>query len=513
MNGELIFKAIFVQRGSGPNLLDWAYATDENWDSFYSDISSKDGIVKISNTFGKEKFGINVRWNVEEFGYIFITADNGGEFYSPPDEGMSITLNLNYELAKSRVARNRKRSLAHKKEGWIASKELTALYHLSEELFEDATKFKNDELKCGDYSQRALLYAMRVSEMIELEKAQYDIYRNGKRNDFFIGCDARSYFQIDPDLFLEEFPKLFNYATITHYLTSSSYPDFEPTEGDLRFAQREQLIGELRKRNITVEGRPLFYFYKTTTPDWLRTKKYSDLLKYVEKHTKEVVGHYGDQLYAWEVINEAHDWANELKLNPEQIVEVTKLACDVAKATNPKVHRLINNCCPYAEYVQMKKWGDLDAEYRQRTPYQFMKDLVDADVDFTIMGQQMYFPYRDLADIIIYLERLQDFGKPVQITEFGASSGPSEASIKNGSLEISLEPYIWHRPWDEELQAEWYEGIYTLAFSKPWIEAVNLYDFVDPYGWIKNGGILKNTKGDKKLAFQRILELKNKWGI
>jgi hypothetical protein len=58
---------------------------------------------------GKEKFGINVRWNVEGFGYIFITADNAGEFYSLPPAGKSTLLNLNYELARSRVARNKNR--------------------------------------------------------------------------------------------------------------------------------------------------------------------------------------------------------------------------------------------------------------------------------------------------------------------------------------------------------------------------------------------------------------------
>jgi hypothetical protein len=60
--------------------LDWAYASDENWDAFHSNImASKEG-VKISDTEGHKKFGIDVRWNVEGFGYIYITADNGGEF-------------------------------------------------------------------------------------------------------------------------------------------------------------------------------------------------------------------------------------------------------------------------------------------------------------------------------------------------------------------------------------------------------------------------------------------------
>jgi hypothetical protein len=188
---------------------------------------------------------------------------------------------------------------------------------------------------------------------MEVDKARYEIQRNPKRT-FYIGCDARGYFQMDPDDFMRDFEALFNYATITHYLISGSYQDFEPVEGEKQFNLRTALFKELRKRGIVVEGRPLFWFYRTVTPDWLRNKSYDDLLRYVESHTKEVVSHYGDEMYAWEVVNEAHDWANELQLKPEQIVEITKLACDVSKATNPKVHRLINNCCPYAEYVQLR---------------------------------------------------------------------------------------------------------------------------------------------------------------
>ena len=513
MKGKLIFKPIFVQRGSGPNLLDWAYASDENWDAFYSDINvSKEGVV-ISETFGKEKFGINVRWNVEGFGYLFITADNGGKFYTLPEDKNEVVLNLNYELAKSRIVRNRERIALHKKDGWSPSTEVMAFNDLSESLFKDATNCLNDENKCGYYSQKCLLYAMKTSELIELDKVNFDINKKNKRDNFFIGCDARGFNQMDPDLFLELFSQLFNYTTITHYLVSSVYQDFEPIEGKKQFNLRKLVLDELKKRNITVEGRPLFWFYRTVTPDWLRKKDFDSLMKYVEDHTKKVMNFYGNDIYAWEIVNEAHDWANELRLKPEQIIELTKFACDVAEYVNPQIHRLINNCCPYAEYVQLKKWGELDATYPQRTPYQFMKDLADAGVNFTITGQQMYFPYRDISDIIILLERLKDFNRPVHITEIGASSGPTEESVKTGILEIPNEPYAWHRHWDEELQADWIEALYSYAYSKSWIEAINWYDFVDPFSWIKGGGILKSPKGEKKLSFDRILLLRKKWGI
>jgi len=509
--GELIFKPVFVQKGQGPHLLDWAYASDDKWDAFHSNIMASNEGVKISDTEGTQKFGIDVRWNVERFGYIYITADNGGEFYELPKKGKRRELNLNFELAKSRVLRNRRRLGQFTQKGWQPSREVETLLALSENLYEDAEKSRHSAETCAGYAQKALRYAMIVGEKMELESANFDIQKIGYRPDFFIGCDSRAFYQMDPELFMERFTAVFNYATITHYMLSGYYQDFEPVEGQKNFNVRDVVFKELRNKGITVEGRPLFWFYQSTTPDWLRYMSYDRLLKYVEDHAKKVVGHYGDSMYAWEVVNEAHDWANELQLKPEQIVEVTKLACEVAKATNPKVHRLINNCCPFAEYVQLKKWGELDAKYPQRTPHQFMQGLVDAGVDFTITGQQTYFPYRDLQDMILLIERLEKFGRPVQLTEVGASSGPTKDSINTGRLGMPTEPFIWHRHWDEELQADWLEGLYVLAYSKPWIEAVNWYDFVDPHSWIKTGGLLRSPAGEKKAAYERLVKLKEKW--
>ena len=76
----------------------------------------------------------------------------------------------------------------------------------------------------------------------------------------------------------------------------------------------------------------------------------------------------------------------------------------------------------------------------------------------------MYFPERDLQSIIRLVESFEQFGKPVQITEIGTTSG-------GGDYEPEHDLYEWRRPWDEDLQADWLEELYTLFYSKPWIEA------------------------------------------
>ncbi len=510
--GTLVFEPVYVQRGQGPHLR-WAYASDTKWDAFHSNIVAEENDrVVISDANGEERFGINTRWNVEGFGFIFITADNGGEFYSLPPEGRTTTVNLNYELAKSRVVRNRARRARHEATGWRPSRETRAYVDLSESYYEDAGRAPDEE-RIGELAQKALYFAMWAGERMELEKARDDTRSRAPREDFFIGCDARAFYQMDPDIFMERFADVFDYATITYYPITGTdgMPDFEPHQGDKRFDTRDVLLERLRGEDVTVEGRPLFWPYPSVTPDWMRNLSYDQVLKYVEAHTREVVGHYGDRMYAWEVVNEFHDWANEVNVTPEQAVEITRLACDVARDTAPNVHRLINNCCPYAEYVQLGMHQDRPARYPQRTPWEFMKDLVDADVDFTITGQQMYFPHRDLQDVILLVERFEEFGRPVQLTEVGTSSGPSERSIKLDTLGFRDEPYVWHRHWDEELQADWLEGLYTLAYAKPWIEAVNWYDFLDGQAFIPNGGLIADTEGATKAAYHRLKKLQSEW--
>ena len=510
--GELLFVPHYVQRGRGPHLYDLAWATDNEWDPFYSNIGITEKGVSISDSKGVDKFGINVRWNVEGFGWTNITADNGGEMYSLPSSGKSTKLNLNYELCKSRVIRNRTRLKSLRVNGWIPSSEVMILVNLSEQFYEDATKRNSDDQKCASLAQDGLKYALWASEKMELDKANYEITLRGKRDDFFLGCDARSFYQMYQDTFLELFDELFDYANVTFVAVGDGImSDYQTSPGVIQPEARELLIRKLNQRGIKCQERLLFWFHDCCIPDWLRNMKYDDLLKYAEKLTYDTMKHYGDMLYAMEVVNELHDWANELQLNHEQITELTRLINDVAKSVAPNVKRTINNCCSFAEYVQMNSYSKKKAIFPQRSPYKFSKDLIEAGIDFDILEQQMYFPYRDLQDTNLIIEKLATLGKPMQLSEVGIPGGPSNYSVKNDTIPISTEPYIWHEPFNEHIEADWLESIYTLAYSKPSLQACNWFDFVDPYYYMENGGLLRSPKGEKKEAFYRLKKIQNNW--
>lgn len=510
MSGTVIFKPNFVQTGRGPHLHDFAYAVNSEGDTFHTDISVTEEGVVLEAREDMPRFGIYVRWNVEGYGYLYMPADNGGDFYESSDRSTS-TFNLNFELANTRVVRNRKRQQTFMKSGWKPSRESQVYLDLAESYLDDAKQNRNDTVRCSKFAQKALQFGLRAADLIELEKARFDVERNGYRPDFLFGCDTRGYFQMDKQLFLEIFEELFNYATITHYLIGD-FINFEEQEGQKRFAERDALLQELRKRNITVEGRPLYWVHTWVTPEWLKKKSFPDLLKYLEDHIQTVVGHYGDEIAVWEVVNEVHDWANELELNHEQSVELTKMACAVARDTNSNIRLLVNNCCPFADYVQKGKWHERRAQYPQRTPHQFTKQLVEAQVDFDLIGAQMYFTKRPYCDCVQLLERYEEFGKKLQLAEVGSpSAGITQEFLDKDETPWSAKPYEWTRHWDEELQADWLECIFTYAYSNPYIEAANWYDFVDPYGFLKNGGLLRSPQGEEKAAVERLLKLQSRW--
>lgn len=108
-------------------------------------------------------------------------------------------------------------------------------------------------------------------------------------------------------------------------------------------------------------------------------------------------------------------------------------------------------------------------------------------------------------------ERFEVFNKPMHYSEVGVSGGPTEKSVKLGSYKFPEEPPLWHLYWDEETQADWLEQIYTLAYSKPYIKACNWFDFVDPFSYMENGGLLRSPEGEKKAAYHRLKNLQERF--
>lgn len=488
----------------------FVYATDENDDPFKSSMEVRQEGIVVPADVGARKFAVNTRWYVAGFGYVWLAADNGGAYYSHEDYGKGHSFILNYEFARARVNRNQRVLAQYQKNGTIFSSEVKHLQAISEELLNEATKKRTDGERCARVADRALSYALWAGEKIELENARSEILRDSRSGGIYFGCETRQYIWAKSEQFTKRFVELFNFATITHYVWDTWYELFEPREGHYNWGVKDNIVNWLAENGIRVQGRPLVWFHPSVTPDWLKSKNFGELKKYVEKHTYDLVSHYHGRVLEWEVANEYHDWANIHNHTPEQITEIVSLVCEKTKETDPKVVRILNNCCPFAEYVARGRMARMDATRPLRSPRQFIKDLIEANVEFDVLGIQIYFPQRDLSDIARLLERLAALGKPIYLTEIGASSGPTRESISSGQLGLPQEPYAWHRHWDEELQADWLEQVYTIFYSRPYIKAINWYDFSDFRPYIVNGGLVREDCSTK-LSFHRLKNLLASW--
>ncbi|HEX3074897.1 MAG TPA: hypothetical protein VHP30_14890, partial [Ignavibacteriales bacterium] len=58
---------------------------------------------------------------------------------------------------------------------------------------------------------------------------------------------------------------------------------------------------------------------------------------------------------------------------------------------------------------------------------------------------------------------------------------------------------------------DWMEQLYTLIYSKPYIKAGNWFDFVDPYSYMENGGLLRSPDGEKKASYYRMEKIKQRF--
>jgi GH35 family endo-1,4-beta-xylanase len=505
--GDLIFKPF---PHPWMKQMNFAYLTDELEDPFKSNIKiSQDGIV-VPAELKESRFSVNTQWFVEGFGNVSLAADNGGELFSIKDFNKGTQFNFNYELAKSRTARNNRVLKQYQKMGTVFSPEVNHLNALSLELFESASKRGKDEETVANLSDKALLYALHAGEKIELEHAEWNIMMNKRLDKVYFGCESRQYIWAKSEDFVKRFSELMTFATSTHYVWDSWYELFEPTEGRYNWGIKDNIVEWLTENNIPIQGRPLFWFHPTVTPEWLKNKNFDELKKYVENHTYNLLNHYGDKILQWEVVNEYHDWANIHNHSEAQILEITKLACDRTKEINPKVVRIINNCCPWAEYAAMGRMSRMDATRPLRSPRKYMADMIEGGVDFDVLGIQIYFPQRDLSDIVRLLERLEKFNKPIYITEIGATAGGISPNTNQPFKDYNA-PYDWHRQWDEDLQADWLEQVYTLYYARNTIKAINWYDFSDFRPFITNGGLVKEDSSPKK-SYYRMQELLNKWG-
>ncbi|MFC1717563.1 endo-1,4-beta-xylanase [Candidatus Poribacteria bacterium] len=482
MSYKLNVKLLGVDGQAMPeNRLRSLYSSDLHFEPMRrrSEIGS-DGTVTIE-TPGKET-ALHARIIVPEFGNVWVMADNCGEGYGSVDS----TLDFVLEAAKSRL-----KDVEGAMQTGSFSAECVAHREACQEFLRMAEKNPGQAAR---FNIKALSHALWAGEYAIVEKARQTIAERPVRDGFLFGCSVFRYRGNTPyESYIRE---VMNFGTLPFYLKA-----LEPEEGKPLYERIDPVLDWYEDMGMTPKGHPLWWGHEAGIPPWLEGANWEDTQRHCERVVSRSVKRYRDRIQIWDAINEAHDWANGLNLTQDQEVEITRLCCDTTRSSNPDATIIVNNCVPFGENAADGRVHLGPVYDKVFTPLAYLDALMEAGVEFDVVGVQIYFPARDMLSISKLLDEYARFGKPVHITELGVRCATTEQAAGQESEQLRRTHGDWHYPWCEKVQADWLEWFYTMAYARDEIDAITWWGFSDP-AFIKTSGFLYEDETPKEMYFR-----------
>jgi len=349
---------------------------------------------------------------VQGFGSVYVYADNKGTGFA----GSEKEIDLCFEAAKTRLAKVHRWIREQERTGFSPSDIVEDKLNAAEKRLKGAERAGEGSRERSAITFKSLRDSLWAGETVAVEKAQHDIVAGGWKDGFLFGCNCFGHPMLGrryDELFLE----VFNYATVPFY-----WSVFEPHRGDKGWDRNDELALWLTKSGVTAKDHPLVWFHSFGIPEWTRGLDYETLKSLQRDRVYEIVEKYRGTIDIFDVINEAHDWANELGYTHDQLLEMTKLACDATAEANAEAIRVVNNCCIWGEYSATDATHFGRSDRPLTTPYRYLEKCIKANIGFEVLGLQLYYPVQDMFEISLQLDRFARLGKPIHITELGISS-------------------------------------------------------------------------------------------
>ena len=471
------------------------YLVDKEYDpiKLLPEVES-DGVCMLARPKGR--FAFAMPFDLPGFGDVWTYGDDGGPGFESAH--FSGTIDLNYALAASRLKKVEAAITAGESDGCGFPSAVVERLGKSRALLKQSREAK-DPAAAAELATDSLTNSMWAGETVAVERARHRIKKNGPRPDFLFGCNAFGCLR-GRSAYTKRFYDIFNYCTLPFY-----WNGFEPEDGKPQWERLDKMVEWCQAGRITPKGHPLVWFHKDVMPAWAREMNYQAMMERLRKRVRDIVSRYAGRIDIWDVINEAHNWANMFNYTYDQLDEMTKMACDETKAANPKATRLVNNTFMFGEDAFPSANGK-SPERWTRTVHQYIQDLLRMGTDFEAIGMQLYWPGRDMLEMDALLDRFARFKKPIHITEQGISSnvGVDEKSMVKNAFGR------WHKPWSEEVQADWVEQFWTIAYSKPAVRGLTWWDFSDNGHFWAFGGLLREDLTPKE-SYWRLRGLIQDW--
>jgi endo-1,4-beta-xylanase len=463
-----------------------------------------DGTVEIEVSAGPSAL---YAWTaVPDFGELWVGTDNCGEGH----RAGSGPLDFVREAATSRLAEVR-RFMDEAETAWSA--DCRAHVDAADELLTEAGDASG--ARAARLRLLSLSHGLWAGELAVVEHARAKIATKPRRERFLFGNTVfgGSFGREPAEAIQRRFTELLNFGVLPFYLRT-----LEPQEGQPDYGRVDESLAWCEGEGITTKGHPLWWGYEAGIPPWLEGADWATIQRQCRRVVHRSVERYRDRIRIWDAINEAHDWANGLALTQEQEVQITRVACDSVRDKDPAATAIVNHCQVDGAYAADERAREgsmrMGPVYDTvMTPLSYLDRLAEAEVDFDVVGLQMYFPSnigRDMMTISKYLDEYARFGKPMHITELGLPSGKRDMPDELHGDELMRVRGQWHQPWCERVQADWAEWFYTVCYARPDVEAITWWGLTDPAfipgsGWLRGDGVPKES-------YHRMRALLRQWG-
>ena len=299
----------------------------------------------------------------------------------------------------------------------------------------------------------------------------------------------------------ERFGGVFNYATVPF-----TWREIEPREHEYDWKWHDDWIQWLEAKGMAIKGGSLVRFTDKHLPDWvwIWENDFETIRDSVFDHIERCVQRYRGRVDHWDAVTGLHV-ENCMNFALDRIIEVTRVCCHAVKRTDPVAKVVLDVVYPWGEYYGTNQ--------RSIWPYHYAEMCINAGVQFDAVGLQVYmgtagqgYACRDMLALSDILDRFGNLGRPVHVTAVGAPSAviPDPDAALSGNLHRAGAGGVWHRTWDETMQADWIEDFYRIAIAKPFIEAISWRDFTDqPAHYFPHGGLLRRDL-QPKMSYQRL---------
>ncbi len=473
-------------------VLDGAYLFGQDGVPVRADLRFKDGQITCTKRV-QGACGLALLWDAGHSGRFMLSTTR------LPDRNKSY--NLNVELTRGQITR-----IIHKREEWGLF-DHDGAKSLNKEFLKVRKKFiasltASDPQKASVLADKALADSITLGEKLTLLHADIFLSRRQDSNvplyPTSFGCRVDLF--ASADLYRQRLREAFDFVSIP-----TPWKKIEPKERQYRYEDIDAWVSWATRMGKPLHAGPLLSFCDNDLPDWLYIWEhdYDALREQIYEHIQRIVQRYAKQVSVWRVVCGIHA-ENNFNLNFEQIMELTRMSCQLVKQLAPEAQIIVELTMP---------WGEYYARNQQTIPPLLYADVtVQSGVKFDAFGLQVYMGVpaeglyvRDLLQISSLLDQFSGYDKGIYVTgcQVPSSVAPDTEDAWGGDLPVP-KGGMWHAPWSLRLQAEWLQAFYRIAMSKPFVESICWNDLADCKGhYIPHGGLCKNNM-KPKLSYREL---------